>query len=200
MPTLLDLAADLVSIEPATQATRLLGRLMEHTRASAGAVLVPSDQDLRVFVSRQASLERLSQGRSAVANHRFLLQRGESVSVDGITLLPSMAESGLVGIVLLEGGMYPVEGTDLILTAIAAAVMVAMQPRPLTGDLDHFVGIRSDEVERHRLLELLKRNEWNLARVARVLGVTRRTVYMRLKRYDIARQKVPKTVKGGVLV
>jgi len=88
------------------------------------------------------------------------------------------------------------EGTDLILTAIVAAVMVAMAPRPLGGDLDQFVGIRSDEVERHRLIELLKRNEWNLARVARVLGVTRRTVYMRLKRYDIARMKVPKTVKG----
>jgi len=71
-----------------------------------------------------------------------------------------------------------------------------MAPRPLGSDLDQFVGIRSDEVERHRLIELLKRNEWNLARVARVLGVTRRTVYMRLKRYDIARQKVPKTVKG----
>ena len=66
----------------------------------------------------------------------------------------------------------------------------------VAGVLDQFVGIRSDEVERHRLVELLKRNEWNLARVARVLGVTRRTVYMRLKRYDIARQKVPKTVKG----
>jgi transcriptional regulator with GAF, ATPase, and Fis domain len=81
-----------------------------------------------------------------------------------------------------------------------AAVVVAMAPRPFTNDLDQFVGIRSDEVERHRLVELLKRNEWNLARVARVLGVTRRTVYMRLKRYDIARQKVPKTVKGGVFV
>jgi hypothetical protein len=200
MPTLLDIASDLVSIEPASQATRLLGRLMEQTRASAGAVLVPSDQDLRVFVSRQASLERLSQGRSAVAAHRFLLQRGESVSADGITLLPLMGETGLLGVVLLEGGAQPMEGTDLILTAIVAAVVVAMSPRPLSGDLDQFVGIRSDEVERHRLIELLKRNEWNLARVARVLGVTRRTVYMRLKRYDIARQKVPKTVKGGVFV
>jgi len=200
MPTLLDIAADLVAIEPASQATRLLGRLMEHTRASAGAVLVPADQDLRVFVSRQASLERLSQGRSTVAAHRFLLQRGESVAADGITLLPLMGEVGLVGVVLLEGGAYPVEGTELILTAIAAAVVVAMAPRPLAADIDQFVGIRSDEVERHRLLELLKRNEWNLARVARVLGVTRRTVYMRLKRYDIARQKVPKTVKGAVLV
>ena len=200
MPTLLDIAADLVSIEPASQATRLLGRLMEHTRAAAGAVLVPSDQDLRVFVSRQASLERLSQGRSTVAANRFLLQRGESVAADGITLLPLMGQAGLVGVVLLEGGDFPIEGTDLILTAIVAAVMVAMSPRPLTSDLDQFVGIRSDEVERHRLVELLKRNEWNLARVARVLGVTRRTVYMRLKRYDIARQKVPKTVKGGVLV
>ena len=82
MPTLLDIASDLVSIEPASQATRLLGRLMEHTRASAGAVLVPSDQDLRVFVSRQASLERLSQGRPTVAANRFLLQRGESVAAD----------------------------------------------------------------------------------------------------------------------
>lgn len=200
MPTLLDIAADLVSIEPASQATRLLGRLMEHTRASAGAVLVPADQDLRVFVSRQASLERLSQGRSAVAAQRFLLQRGESVSSDGITLLPLMGEGGLLGVVFLEGGVFPVEGIELILTAIMAAVVVAMAPRPLSNGLDQFVGIRSDEVERHRLVELLKRNEWNLARVARVLGVTRRTVYMRLKRYDIARQKVPKTVKGGVFV
>jgi predicted DNA-binding protein (UPF0251 family) len=199
MPTLLDIAADLVSIEPASQATRLLGRLMEHTRATAGAVLVPSDQDLRVFVSRQASLERLSQARSTVAAQRLLLQRGEALSADGITLLPLTREGGLVGVVLLEGGTSSVEGTDLILTAIVAAVMVSMAPRPLAGDLDQFVGIRSDELERH-LIELLKRNEWNLARVARVLGVTRRTVYMRLKRYDIARQKVPKTVKGGVLV
>jgi predicted DNA-binding protein (UPF0251 family) len=196
MPTLLDIAADLVSIEPASQATRLLGRLMEYTRATAGAVLVPSDQDLRVFVSRQASLERLSQGRSAVAAQRLLLQRGEPVSADGIILLPLTRDGGLVGVVLLEGGTSSVEGIDLILTAIVAAVMVAMAPRPLAGDLDQFVGIRSDELERHRLIELLKRNEWNLARVARVLGVTRRTVYMRLKRYDIARQKVPKTVKG----
>ena len=196
MPTLLDIAADLVSIEPASQATRLLGRLMEHVRATAGAVLVPSDQDLRVFVSRQASLERLSQGRSAVAAQRLLLQRGEAVQADGITLLPLTREGGLVGVVLPEGVASSLEGVDLILTAIVAAVMVAMAPRPLGGDLDQFVGIRSDEVERHRLVELLKRNEWNLARVARVLGVTRRTVYMRLKRYDIARQKVPKTVKG----
>src|SRR5215831_1292159 len=149
MPTLLDIASDLVSIEPASQATRLLGRLMEHTRSSAGAVLVPSEQDLRVFVSRQASLDRLSQGRSAVAAHRFLLQRGESVSSNGITLLPLMGEAGLVGVV-------PVEGSDLILTAIVAAVVVAMAPRPFNSDLDQFVGIRSDEVERHRLLELLK--------------------------------------------
>ena len=93
-----------------------------------------------------------------------------------------------------QGGMTQSNGS------VVAAVMVAMSPRPLTSDLDQYVGIRSEEVERHRLLELLKRNEWNLARVARVLGVTRRTVYMRLKRYDIARQKVPKTVKAGVLV
>ena len=40
---------------------------------------------------------------------------------------------------------------------------------------------------------LLNRNEWNIARVARLMGVTRRTVYLRLQRYGIPRERVPRT-------
>jgi len=43
-----------------------------------------------------------------------------------------------------------------------------------------------------KLLLLLNRNEWNIARVARLMGVTRRTVYLRLQRYNIPRERVPK--------
>jgi hypothetical protein len=49
------------------------------------------------------------------------------------------------------------------------------------------------DIERQKLLLLLKRNEWNIARVARLMGVTRRTVYLRLQRYNIPRERVAKT-------
>jgi transcriptional regulator of acetoin/glycerol metabolism len=42
-------------------------------------------------------------------------------------------------------------------------------------------------------LLLLTRNEWNISRVARILNVTRMTVYNRLVRFNIPRERVPKT-------
>ena len=51
------------------------------------------------------------------------------------------------------------------------------------------------EIERRRLVAALERHEWNIARVARLIGVTRRTIYLRLKRYKIDRRRVPKTLK-----
>jgi len=48
------------------------------------------------------------------------------------------------------------------------------------------------DLEREKLLLLLNRNEWNIARVARLMGVTRRTIYLRLQRYNIPRERVPK--------
>jgi transcriptional regulator with GAF, ATPase, and Fis domain len=50
-----------------------------------------------------------------------------------------------------------------------------------------------EDMEREKLLLLLNRNEWNIARVARLMGVTRRTIYLRLARYKIPRERVPKT-------
>jgi hypothetical protein len=50
-----------------------------------------------------------------------------------------------------------------------------------------------EDMEREKLLLLLNRNEWNIARVSRLMGVTRRTVYLRLQRYGIPRERVPRT-------
>jgi hypothetical protein len=49
------------------------------------------------------------------------------------------------------------------------------------------------DIQRQKLTLLLERNEWNISRVARILGVTRRTVYLRLRRLGIARRRVAKT-------
>ncbi len=50
-----------------------------------------------------------------------------------------------------------------------------------------------EDMEREKLLLLLNRNEWNIARVARLMGVTRRTIYLRLQRYNIPRERVVKS-------
>jgi transcriptional regulator of acetoin/glycerol metabolism len=51
------------------------------------------------------------------------------------------------------------------------------------------------EMEKEHLLQTLQRNEWNVARVARKLGLGRPTIYARMQRYGIERKKVPKTLK-----
>jgi transcriptional regulator of acetoin/glycerol metabolism len=50
-------------------------------------------------------------------------------------------------------------------------------------------------VARAQLIALLDRNEWNIARVARLMRVTRRTIYLRLDRYGVERKRVRKTVR-----
>lgn len=52
---------------------------------------------------------------------------------------------------------------------------------------------RSEEgvVRRHMLL-VLEESEWNISRASRALGVTRRTVYERLRRWKVRR---PRKVK-----
>jgi hypothetical protein len=49
-----------------------------------------------------------------------------------------------------------------------------------------------------RLRVLLDENEWNIARVARILGVTRMTVYNRLRRQGVKRKRVPKSSRRHV--
>ena len=76
------------------------------------------------------------------------------------------------------------------------ATLKAARARPLSDDGAFEAGALSGgEIERRRLLAALERHEWNIARVARLMGVTRRTVYLRLKRYKIDRRRVPKTLK-----
>ena len=47
-----------------------------------------------------------------------------------------------------------------------------------------------EEVERRQLTIVLNESEWNIARAARVLGVTRITIYKRMQRLRIERLKV----------
>ena len=76
-------------------------------------------------------------------------------------------------------------------TAIAQAVLAAQQGEGPS----RLPELNPTEEARLQMLSLLERHEWNIAEVARLLSVTRRTVYMRLRSFGIERKRVPKIYK-----
>jgi transcriptional regulator of acetoin/glycerol metabolism len=60
---------------------------------------------------------------------------------------------------------------------------------------DYLAQTPAEQVARAQLIALLDRNEWNIARVARLMRVTRRTIYLRLDRYGVERKRVRKTAR-----
>jgi transcriptional regulator of acetoin/glycerol metabolism len=74
------------------------------------------------------------------------------------------------------------------LVTAASIAARALSKRPGAGvDSVGMNGARREE-----LLHALNLHEWNIARVARALSVTRKTIYERMERYGIAREHVPK--------
>ncbi len=75
----------------------------------------------------------------------------------------------------------------------ALRARAGLLPFDLEPDAADEEGAQTPDAERENLVLLLERNEWNVSRVARLLGVTRMTVYNRLRRFKVTRERVPKS-------
>jgi len=78
------------------------------------------------------------------------------------------------------------------LSTISALVGRALRGLTAPGDPDPkdvVFGADPDDAERASLVVVLERNEWNVSRVARLLGVTRMTIYNRLRRLGVPRER-----------
>jgi DNA-binding NtrC family response regulator len=110
----------------------------------------------------------------------------------GFALVPCGSESEIVAALYLaqpEG--LAVSDARVFGTAIAQAVLAAENGPSVSRVPD----LSPTEETKLQLMSLLERNEWNVAKVARIMGVTRRTVYMRLASFGIERRHVPKIYK-----
>ncbi len=81
---------------------------------------------------------------------------------------------------ILASALAPADAPERAAEAPPARILPS-QPAPLP-----------DEPQSANLVFLLEHNEWNVSRVARLLGVTRMTVYNRLRRAGVGRKRVPK--------
>jgi len=161
-------------------------------RARGAAVVTVVGDDLASFAG-EVLLSRLTTVNQLWKVEARGLRAGRPVNGDGYRVLPLMDARVLIGLLFIEGG-DGVEPKSPDVVALAATLKIARE-NPFRLEADDMEIVTGAEIERQRLLSALERHEWNIARVARLIGVTRRTIYLRLKRYNIDRQRVPKTLK-----
>jgi transcriptional regulator with GAF, ATPase, and Fis domain len=219
---LIDRFADLVvsADDPRILAERTLEVLMSLNRGRSGAVFARDGDTVTLFASRGIDQEVLEAVRTVWNRYRDSLQEGQTFSIgnrDEDRRLPRRDPGGPVSLIVMpvfNGGklvaLLYVDSFDphfcnpndidrmTRFTRIVAKAVTGIEPhreeaRTTTERWETYLERTPvEDLEREKLLLLLNRNEWNIARVARLMGVTRRTIYLRLQRYNIPRERVPK--------
>ena len=178
-----------VAIDPRAVAVKLLAYLMEALNAKGAAVLQYHSGRVLAFVSDRVDLNRLGEAKSAWDQGLTELQSGRPVLCGECSaLIPLLFSGELVGAVLLDDS----QSIDLGEIAVPLAAAVAAPPTPQRGLEEALQDMSTEDLQREKTLLLLRQNEWNVSRVSRLMGCSRRTIYTHLEKWGIPRVKVRK--------
>ena len=187
-----DIAAVLLAQAPRQQAASVLTLLVVRSQARSGAVLALREGRLVVFASsRDLSAEAIAEAYALWQRSRSTIEAGTHVQSGDHLVAPIRADERLLALLYLEGATAfepsSVKAFEMTFAKAIEADATGLQSDP------HDLLLASPQQDKERLIAMLNRNEWNIARVARLMGVTRRTVYLRMERYGITRLRVPKS-------
>jgi hypothetical protein len=208
--------------DPRRLAERTLEVVMSLINGRSGAVFTCPDDTVTLFASRGIDQAVLDTVPAVWDAHRDTLRGGESVYIpdrladrslpppDGrrpspasFVVVPVFEDESLLALLYVDS-LEPhfCDAHDLgRLPKFSRIIAKAVNENGSSGDRSgsgeaweaYLERTPVEDMEREKLLLLLNRNEWNIARVARLMGVTRRTIYLRLQRYNIPRERVPKS-------
>lgn len=172
----------LVAAEPRGATRRLLTLVARFTGAQAIAAFEVRSGRLVLFGSHDLAQDTIDSAEKAFSTLRPRLEAGQVVHTDGHAVVPLVDDQQWVGLLCLRGARdgaaeEAVQSLGRVLAATITAARAADHADPAA-----------------RLRDLLEEHEWNVARVARILGVTRVTVYERMRRFGIPRKKVPRGI------
>lgn len=172
------LAEMLATADPPAAVELLLRYIVECHQATGGAVL-RANGSLRLRAVRSVDPHQLAAACVTVPDAPVLKP--------GYALFPLRHDVELVGLLYLEAPrlVEPAEVPPL-LAALARALL-------------HTTGIELPPRQDDRVLlrRVLDQEDWNIARAARTIGVTRRTVYLRMAKYGIRRRKAEGPSEGS---
>jgi len=190
----------LVQQDPKRSADGALGLLLGHVQASSAAVFQVRQRELVLFVSRGIDQDDLDRARRAWAKGPTRPLAGEAPAQDHVTLIPLQERDVPLGALYVGSSRRLSVGQDTldaILPILLAALKAAENPVVRSPVDAYLESTPAEEIEREQLLLLLSKNEWNIARVARLLGLSRVTVYHRLARYGLSRKRPEKTAAAA---
>jgi Bacterial regulatory protein, Fis family len=200
--SLRDLAIErLLAVDPKHSIRQTLDLLMAHTGADRSGVFLCRGSVVDLFVGHgidQASLDWVRRGwetqREKVRDSRAIFEGPRC-----LWPLGDCAGPGQVATLYLAGpGEMMVATVRIALEALGdllqSALVAADGSRQFSPAIDlYLMATPTDSIVRRQLETLLHEHEWNVARVARILGVTRVTIYARMERLGIERLRVPKS-------
>lgn len=219
---LIEQFADLVvgAADPRYLAERTLEVVMSLSNGRSAAVFSREGERMTLFASRGIDRHALDAVEALWESHRDTLQQGEVLYIPdrasdsrlpppqagrhpaGFAVVPVLEGQELVALLYLDSrdphfcSPHDLERLRKLAPIVAKAVgeSSAAGDRAMGLDWESYLERTPiEDMERSKLLLLLNRNEWNIARVSRIMGVTRRTIYLKLERYNIPRERVPKT-------
>lgn len=162
---------------------------------AAGAAVFTVEPESRLFVSRGIGQEALDWTRERWHRERERLAKGRLSRSDDCFLVPLMRGERLVALLYLKAPELDLDSlAEVSGLMVDAVTRSTREPAPASPVEAYLEQTSVDEIQRRKLLILLERFEWNVARVSRELKVTRTTIYKRLVEWRIPRKRVP---KGG---
>jgi transcriptional regulator with GAF, ATPase, and Fis domain len=208
--------------DPRRLAERTLEVVMSLLNGRSSAVFTCGGNEVTLYASRGIDQAVLEIVPLAWAAQKESLRRGELLYVPdrsaerrlptlaaqrpgpaSFAIVPVLEDETLLALLYVDSqdphfcDAHDLERLAKFSRIVAKSVQDNVASRPAGGSADSWEAYLErtpvEDMEREKLLLLLNRNEWNIARVARMMGVTRRTVYLRLQRYNIPRERVPKS-------
>jgi hypothetical protein len=192
----------LVADDPRRAAERTLGFLVSLSEANGGAVLAVDRRDLGLYCcSPNLSLQRLESIRALWTSGRLAKGKNRPSGFTPQVIVPILDQGREIGFLLLDSpNHFDQEAAAVFVLALAKAIVASRCPRQPTRMEALLGAIAPSDIERLQLLDALSKNEWNIARVARLMGLTRPTIYQRMLRLGIERKRVPKTLRRGAVI
>ena len=174
-----------------------------HCGAPQGALFACHGLSQRLLAARGVDQSALDLVQRVWTERRREFEAGQAWGHDRppTVVLPCRDRSGTVGLLLLrwpdEAPPGSLNGLGS-LSRVLAALLRRLHGTPVDASDEECADLV--EVTRPRassvtLRMLLEQHEWNVSRVSRILGVTRMTVYNRMRRLGVPRERVFKTAR-----
>jgi hypothetical protein len=172
------------------QAVETLIEFLANAHAAERAAVFVTDEDrISLYFGRSMKQSALDWAHEGWRWHASKLQRGFEVRDGSESLIPIMREKALIAVLYLEAPAIHMEIVLDVASQLAEAIHYS-RSAVAQGAVDAYLEVTpEDEIQRQKIMVLLAKNENNLSRVARILSISRQSLYRRMGVLGIARER-----------